>query len=208
MDQGNQTPQQETVEHKKEKKTGKTVGLVFLVLVLIAAAGAGGWWYRDQQANETISAKNQEIAAANQKAEDLAKKLDEAKTSEKTTTSLPSEEVRNNIQAAVRSKNYAAMSEYMADKVSVIIAASEGLGSRTPSQAVEDMKYLDSATDPWDFDLSAETLDGYMSGGYGMYMPEGSLVGKSADGKVVSISFNGEGKIVGVFMSASADLLS
>ena len=57
----------------------------------------------------------------------------------------------------------------MASTIKVIIAASEGIGDRTPVQAINDLKYLDSATDPWDFALNATTLSKYQSGDYKDY---------------------------------------
>lgn len=197
-------PAQQTA-HKEKGSAGKKFGLALMVLIFLAVAGFGGWWYRDMTAKEAIASKDKEIAAANQNAENLAAQLGEAEAGEQ--TSLPGQEAINNIEAAIRSKNYAATQDYMAAKVNVIIAASEGLGMRTQTQAIEDLKYLDDATDPWDFNLDEATLTSFQDGSYAQYFTEGSLFGQSDDGKVVAISFNGQGKIVGVFLSASSDIL-
>lgn len=94
----------------------------------------------------------------------------------------------------------------MASIIKVIIAAAEGIGDRTPTQAISDLKYVENATDPWDFDLPVATLTAYATGDYTQYFPDGALVGKSADNRVISFTFNSSGKISGIFMSA-ADIL-
>ena len=95
----------------------------------------------------------------------------------------------------------------MASTIKVIIAASEGIGDRTPVQAINDLKYLDSATDPWDFALNATTLSKYQSGDYKDYFKSTSIVGKSANNYVISFNFDSSGKINGIFMSVNSDLL-
>jgi len=59
------------------------------------------------------------------------------------------------------------------------------------------LKYLDNATDPWDFALPAATLAAYQTGGYKQYFPTTALVGKSANKYVVSFQFDSNGKISG-----------
>ena len=86
--------------------------------------------------------------------------------------------------------------------VIVLIAASGGVGERTPTQAIKDMEYVtNNATTPWDFNLSADTLGSYRSKAYGQYFPIGSVAVKSANKYVISFLFNDEGKIVAIFMA-------
>ena len=194
----------------KRGRRGKGLVKLLLVLILIAGAGAGGWYYRDTGAKDDSKTKQTEIdnlKAANTKLQsdlDAAKKTTADSTATKT---KPTQADLDNIEAAVKSGNYAALEQLMAAKVTVIIAASEGLGERTPTQAIADIKYLDSGTDPWDFDLTAATIDGYQAGDYKQYFPDGALAGKSANNYVVSFSFDSSGKISTIFMSADADLL-
>lgn len=56
-----------------------------------------------------------------------------------------------NIQDAVKSKNYAALEGFMAQKVSVSIAASECCGLLSGAKATEQMSYSTKGTEPWDF---------------------------------------------------------
>ncbi|MEX0881723.1 MAG: hypothetical protein WDZ34_02525 [Candidatus Saccharimonadales bacterium] len=196
----------------KAKRGGRGKGFLklLLVLILIAGAGAGGWYYRDTKAKDDSKILLGEISNLTTRMAALQKELDDAKAAqaaESTTKTKPSQADLDNIEAAIKSGNTAALEQLMASKVTVILAASEGLGERTPTQAIKDLDYLDSGTDPWNFDLPAATVDGYQAGDYKQYFPDGALVGKSANNYVVSFSFNDSGKISTIFMSNSADLL-
>jgi hypothetical protein len=191
----------------KKKSKGKMFLKWLAIVVIIVAAAAGGWYYRDMQAKDDIKAKDAEIAALKANNAKLKSDLEKATTEE--TTTAPSQEDLDNIEAAVKSGNYAALEQLMHDKVTVIIAASEGLGERTPAQAVADLAYINNGTDPWDCDLPAATIDGYQAGDYKQYFPEGSLVCKSANGYVVSFSFDdSDGKIKTIFLTNSEDVLT
>lgn len=177
------------------------VGVMLLV--------AGPYWWRDTQAKQDRRENAEQIAELQAKVTELEAKAaeqteDEAEEEPKASAS----DVKENIAAAISSGNTAALQGYMAQKVRVIIAASEGVGDRTPAQAISDLKYLDSATDPWNFNLNDTTLAQYGAGGYGQYFPAGAVVGRSADDKVVSFTFDAGGKISGIFMAADAELLS
>ena len=128
-------------------------------------------------------------------------------TTDKTATTLPTEAVRQSIKESITSGNTAALEGYMASTVRVIVAASEGIGDRTPTQAISDLKYIDAATTPWNFALDGTTLAKYGSGDYKAYFSSNSIVGKSANNFVISFNFNSAGKINGIFMTNSADLL-
>jgi hypothetical protein len=112
-----------------------------------------------------------------------------------------------NVSAAISSGNTAALEGYMANSVMVVYAATEYAGARTPAQAVADLNYLSSATDPWDFGLSAATIFSYKSGDYGQYFQGNIIVGKSANNYVVSFTINASNKISTVFIAGDAGLL-
>lgn len=181
------------------------------VLLLVAAAAAGAYFW--QQA--IIDSNNKEMSSLRDQVENLkaqlAKQEKPASTSEpKTAVSVPNSQARDNTEAAIESGNYAALLNVFADRVDYLIAASEAAGEHTAAQAVEDLKYLDSASSPWDFNLPTSELESYAASPYyGKYFPAtGAVVGKSADNKVVSLIFNSDGKIVTLFMSADATLLN
>ncbi len=193
-------------------KRGRPVSLVLLTIVLILA-GAGAYYWRDAAAKQQQKQQQTEISQLNEQLsktkQDLA--TEKAKTApaanEEPTAAVSSLVVQENIEAAIQTGNTAALEGYMASSVKVIIAASEGLGDRTPTQAIQDLGYLTSAMGPWNFLLPATTLAGYSTGDYGVYFPAGALVGKSADNYVIAFSFNTAGKISGIFMAVNADLL-
>jgi hypothetical protein len=182
--------------------------LLGLLIAVLAGGGAAAYWMRDQQAKKDTKSKDSEITSLKSQLHD-AEMADEATAGAGSTHSdqKTADDVNENIAASISSGNTAALEGYMAAKVRVIIAASEGVGDRTPTQAISDLKYLDDATDPWNFDLPAATLNAYSTGEYAQYFPLGAVVGKSADDMVVSFTFDALGDINGIFMAVKAELL-
>ncbi len=191
---------------RKPKKSPLKTLLMILLIVALAGGGGAAYWMRDKQAKKQAKSQADQIADLQKQLADNQAGESEEKTA--TETEKTATENSDNIAAAISSGNTAALEGYMASKVRVIIAASEGVGDRTPTQAISDLKYLDDAKDPWDFDLAPVVLSQYQSGGYGLYFPLGAVVGKSADGMVVSFSFDAVGDINGIFMAADAELLT
>lgn len=198
-----------TTEKSKASKKVPTKLLLPLVIVLALLIGmGGGYWWRNMQAEKQAKEDGKQIAELLQqvsRAASEASEADEEDTDEGAEQTAAS--IKENIAAAISSGNTAALEGYMASKVRVIIAASEGVGDRTPAQAVSDLEYLEDAKDPWNFNLAESTLNEYATGGYAQYFPIGAVVGRSDDDKVVSFTFDGAGKINGIFMAAHEDLL-
>lgn len=195
----------------KQKKSVPKWLWAILVVVLLAADGYGVYYWQqqkvDEQASKTAELQKQVDDLEKEKA-DLKKQVKSAKSAaEEASASAPSAADLENIKAAITSGNTAALEGYMADSVTVILAASEGLGSRTPTQAVSDMDYLSGGTTPWDFALPSATVSGWASGDYGTYISADGLVGKSANNYVVALKFNSDGDISSVFMTNNAGLL-
>ena len=195
------------VYKKKKVKTGYLVALGITVAIA-AVVGVYVW--------QTNEAKKKNAEYANQIKEleskiaalEAAAKKTETESTQKRVVVSPSAEVAANVEDAVSSKNYAAIESYMADSINVIIAASEGIGARTPAQAVNDLKYLDAATNPWDFSLPFATVTSWRSGDYGRYIPlTGAMVGRSANGYVVVFSFDSDNNITSIFMSVNDEIL-
>lgn len=196
----------------KDSKVKKPVNkwlLWLLVLVLLLGVGAGVYYWQQQTVNEqsdkitTVEAQN---AKLKKQVKDLKGELSDAEKSAEESDG-PSDDDLANIQAAISTQNYAALEGYMADTVTVILAASEGLGERTPVQAVADLAYLNDADTPWNFALDSATLSEWSSGDYNSYFPEDALVGRSANGYVVSFQFNDAGDITDIFFTGSDELL-
>lgn len=178
-----------------------------LVLTLIAAAAAAAYYWRDAEAKDQSKKQSSDITELQQQVSQLQTELSAAEESATATQSGPSEDTLKKVQDAVKSGKYTDMQTLLADKVMVIQAASEGMGSRTPAQALSDLKYLDGGTDPWDFALTSTVISGYQDGDYSQYFPVGALVGKSANNYVVSFVFNNSGKVSVIFMANKADIL-
>jgi hypothetical protein len=201
---------QPKLEDKPKKSGGKLK--VILVAILFLALGAGvGYYYTDMKAQDELDQAKQETANLKIEKAKVEQDLSDAKKAEEKTTVVKSTEVTqeqlDKIIDAVGSSNYAALQSYLANPVKVVIAASEFSKDRTPTEAITDIKYLDTTKDPWDFDLPATALSEYRAGDYKQYFPTKALVGKSSDGKVVAFGFNTDGKINLIFMASSADIL-
>lgn len=185
---------------------GKKVLLTLLVLLLIAGAAAGAWWFRDQEASGERNRQQQEISQLQERIAQLESEL-EALKNEGDDQDADEQQKRENIIAAVSTRNYAALEEYMADQVTVTMAGTDSLGQRPAEQAVNDIAFLSPATAPWTFDIEESTLERFSSTQYGEYFPEGAFVGMSSDDYVVSFTFDEAGNISAVFMAENGDEL-
>ncbi len=208
--QQNEVPKMEIKPSEPEKKKKSKKGLVIvLCLILIAGAAGGMFVYRQMKINDLQSQVDTLTAdkAAHEAEEAAAENEEPAEPAPDTPTEAPVEKSAA-IEAAITSGKYADLKPLMADSVTVILAASEGLGARTPDQAVADLKYLDTATDPWNFKVnsSAQGQD-WRTGDYASYFPLAALAGESANNYVVSFQFNDVGDIAVIFMTNDSDLL-
>jgi hypothetical protein len=203
---------------QSKRRDGAKIGLIVFLVVLALLAGWLAWLLKQCRDND---AKNKTtISSLQKKVDDLNKQLaakgsggNNSGTSSSgggTCTGAPtiSQTLKDNLAAAVSSQNYAALNGYMASSVNVVIAASEHGGQETPQQAVADMQYLNSATGPWDFNLSGSTLSSWQAHFYKQYFTDPFYAGKAASDQVMSYQFDCNGKVNGVFMAASADLLT
>lgn len=209
---------QESQQPRKNKKSWKKVVGIVLIIVGIALIGFLLWQWKlcaDQHTKDEGDKK-----ALQAKVDDLTKKLAAAKSGTSssgdsssksgvcTTQVVLTQEQKDNIAAAISSKNTAALEGYMASAVNVVFAASEKGGNVTPAQAITDLEYVNSgATSPWNFNLSDPTIATYKAGSYATYFEGVIHVGRSANGYVVSFGFDTCGKINRIFVSPAEDLL-
>ncbi|MEK7059241.1 MAG: hypothetical protein AAB971_00580 [Patescibacteria group bacterium] len=174
---------------------------ILLILVIVGIIGFVGWYVY----NANQGASNNYKTASSEAAKSPSKKATpKSAATDKVTISAA---LKENTAAAIESGNTAALEGYMADSVTVVIAASEKGGAESAAEAVQDLAYLSSGTSPWDFNLAATTLTSYKNGFYGKYFGDSTIVGQSANKYVVSFGVNSSGKIDTVFMAASSDLL-
>lgn len=201
----------------KNKKLVKILLFILLILILTGLAAGAAYWWRNKTANESDNKKVAEISSLEKDKASLKKQLAEAKanntnitTTNQTTCSSksPTAAAIENIKLSITSGNTAALEGYMATSVNTIMAATEGIGPSTPAVAVSTItSFIKDATSPWDFALSASILSSYGKGSYKQYFPNNAVVGKSANGKVISFLFDCNAKINTVFMAPSENLL-
>lgn len=218
MEEVKPTEEKTKSEESHKKKLNKDSLLIIFLVLLLIVCGMLGWWYKKAtDENNKLEKSNNElqskVTSLTQQVADKTKEAEDAKKSASTTTTptvsvtVPSSALKENVAAAISSKNTAALEGYMAASVNVVYAASEKAGPRTPAQAVSDLDYLNAATSPWNFALSAATLITYKNGFYGQYFGTNTIVGKSANKYVVSFGVNSSNKIDTIFIGVSEDLL-
>ncbi len=219
-----QIDQKDTMYQDKQKKTNSgskkpfiIILVILIVLSLMVIAASASYLWRDKTATDAeakqadeITALQKEIASLSKQKNKVNLKDDVAVVTEPTTCTVkaPTATVIESIRASITSGNTAALAGYMAPSVNVILAATEGVGPSTPAVAVSSItSFIKDATSPWDFALAASVLSKYSASGYKQYFPAIAEVGKSANGKVISFSFDCDGKISTVFMAGSAEML-
>lgn len=200
-------PKQEVVTSKPVHKHWFT--WLLSVLLVVSLAGNGYLWMQQQKAQDDLSAQR----SSNQSLQDQIEKLqdqvggDEAigeNEEESACTYTPSTSMKDNIKAALDSKNTAAFATYTTDPITYVLAASELGGDTTPDQAAINLEYTHSATSPWAFVPASD----YSGGDYAGHFDKKAIAIKSTDGMVVAFDFNCDGsKISEIFVAASEDLL-
>lgn len=190
-------------------KRNKVLSLV-LAILLAASLGVNAWQYAiSLQAANDKAQLNKEKADLQTMVDQLKNAQQNAATGESSEAcnDAVSEVVKENIKAALDSKNTAVFATYASNPVKFVLAASEKGGNESPDQAATDMEYTHSATGPWNFSLPASTLSTYDASFYTDYFDHNAYVGKSASGMVVSFDFDCDGKINQIFITANEDLL-
>lgn len=216
--QSQQVPEPPKIDKPvKTKRNLKKVILFSVLAVLLIGGIVGGmyWW----QASSVSSAKKQydtDLAARDKTIQELRQQIlalnqtdnDTSGSSANQCTTVSSSQSEN-IKASITSGNTQPLEGYMASTVNVIFAATEGIGPTTPTSAVSNItNFISDATSPWNFALPSATLTSYrQSQGYTSYFPTTAIVGRSANKKVISFSFNCSAKISTVFMAISENLL-
>lgn len=203
-----------TTDRTQKPKRGRGLMLFLLSLILFAGGAVAGYWWRGNIAADDMKQKDTQIQSLQVIISALKKAQSSVTSGESDETvacsaKQPGSNALENIKAAITSGNTAALEGYMASSVAVVYAASEGVGDRTPAQAVADVtSFLGNPTvSGWSFDIGASTLSSYGKGSYGQYFPATALVAKSDGGKVISLLFDCNGKISTVFMVTTESVL-
>jgi len=191
------------------RRIWRAIQAIFWIGVLLA-----GMWYYQQLKVDELNNQKDEVTKQLQESRDSQKKTEEELASAQkelasssTTVTVVPPLLKQNVEAAVSSGNYAAIDGYLADKVSYAIAASSGQGTLTKTQAIKQLEYLNSGTAPWNFNIATATLTKYKSGAYSTYLNDDVIFGVSGNKYFVSFRLDSNNKIDQFFISSSTDLL-
>ena len=203
------TQDSENNQSKNKQSNGKiTLKKAFttlLVLIIIAGLVYGAWWYKQEQ-NDKLNQRDERIAGLEQENSELRNQISDLETQlEEVESDAISEEVLNDIRAAMVSGDYADLVGLMHDEVMVVIAPAEAASTMTSVEAVGELTYFDDANEPWNFSLDDETVQQFTESEYGEYISDTAFVGQSENEYVVAFDF-GDGMISSVLMAAANDL--
>jgi uncharacterized membrane protein YgcG len=112
-----------------------------------------------------------------------------------------------NVTGAIGNKDVAVLRQYYAKKVHIVVVK-KGVNQTVGAGQVEGIvsNPLNGAVTPWDWHVPAGTISSWQTGPYGQYFTGNVIIGLSSDGTVVSIHFDGNGQIDGIFVAPVGDL--
>lgn len=113
--------------------------------------------------------------------------------------------VKEQIKAAITSKNTGALEGYMASTASVRIENSSCCGMLSSLEAAKQLDYLNQATGPWNFSDLDPNIVALRAAS--QYYASPAVVGVSPDKYAVSFQFDSQNKINAISLSADYSLL-
>ena len=180
----------------------------FVLLILILGVGA---YYLGTMSTKPKDDKSKIFTSnkSEKKAPSPTVEVDEdnTETISPTIKKMSLEELKENIMAAINTGNFQPFEGYMANKVNVILEASECCGEKSSAEAAKQLEYLNDAVGPWNFDQSNETIKKLKEVEPTKYGPESAFVGIASNEYTVSFKFNADNKISGITMAATYKLL-
>lgn len=188
----------------------RRIGLLLAIILIAAGTGLGVYIWQQSAIDQVERESTEAQEALRDQIKELQDQVDELQAEDQPEdTSSPTALTPTAAKVIVENARWSELGDYLAgDQVMVILAATEGLGSRSSAQLVNDLRILENATSPWNFELPTSVVSGYRSGDYGRYIPaDNVVVGRSSDGHVVVFSLNTDGKITDIFISPDENLL-
>ena len=180
----------------------------FVLLILILSVGA---YYLGIMSNKPTDDKSNTYTSkkTEKKAPSPTVETEESDTDDTSpiVAKMSLNELKENIKAAINTGNFQPFEGYMADKVNVILEASECCGVKNSTDAALQLKYLNDAEGPWNFDQSNETIKKLKEIEPTKYGPESAFIGIASNEYIVSFKFNAENKISDITMAATYKLL-
>jgi len=123
----------------------------------------------------------------------------------KPATPTPKPDIKAEIEAAVESGQYHKLVPFMTNVVNIRIEASECCQPNDRANAVDQLKYLDSAKAPWDFDQNS-TIAKDLAASYPEHYAN-AIIGISTNNYLVAFQLNDDGAIEKVSMASNYKLL-
>lgn len=111
-------------------------------------------------------------------------------------------------KAAIERKSLSDLDKYLSDKVRVVNAKTGTNQTVASVQVQSQIAPLNTALNPWNWNIPASQLDAWKQGPYGQYIVAGATVGQSADGQVVIITYDSSGQISSIVIIPNADMLT
>lgn len=189
------------------EKSNKNLTIVLVGFILpVLVGGLVYWWQQSVLRSERRDAREIKTSLEEQ-IEMLQQQVNALRGDDNQTPDEVGSLDAAALKAIAEGNDWPELESQAASSVEVILGASEGLGTRTPAQMIEDLKYLDSASGPWNFTLDSSIIDDYRSGDYGQYFAaEEQIIGRSSDGYVVVFTLSDD-KITDIFMIGDDELL-
>lgn len=180
----------------------------FVLLILILSVGA---YYLGIMSNKPTKDKSNTYTSKKTEKKVPTPTVEIEENDENDTSSpvvkMSLNELKENIMAAINTGNLQPFEGYMADKVNVILEATECCGEKNSTEAAKQLEYLNDAVGPWNFDQSNETIKKLKEIEPTKYGPESAFIGIAANEYTVSFKFNEENKISDITMAATYKLL-
>ena len=176
--------------------------IVLTVLVIILLGVAGYFIYQNQIVIKQLTkVASPSPAPATSQPQATTQASPTSTPSPLLTLALTQNAIKTNINA----KNYQGLTAYMTNPVSVILQASECCGPKTPTEAIDQMAYINTGI-PFDFDQESATTKNLKD--KNPQLADKFLGISKASEYLVSFGINSDNKISDILMAVSWKLFS
>lgn len=187
------------------REMNKFIFGVAVTLILIGLIG-GAFYYGKQQGvqkNPQITVTPTAVTLPTETPTPIASPT--ATVKQKTNFVNPSATIEN-IEAAITSKNYAALEGFMAPSVSVTLSASECCGILTPAKATAQLSYTTNGKAPWNFKDNNPVAVKLIAADPANF--KDNVIGISSNGFAIAFHLNDKFLIDKIFMVSDYKLIA
>lgn len=166
-------------------------GLIYIIIAVVVIAGvaAGAYYFGTRQKSETPSPALSPTPGSIYTPTITPKPTSTQSASPSASPLDKSKESTDAIKLAITGKSYSSLDKYMASSVNVLIEATECCGIITKDKALAELKYLDGAINPWNFD-PGNPIASQLKTKNPTLFPNGILLGTSANRYLVTFTLN------------------